>query len=219
VVCVALRALMAAPDARAANPAPIFLVATQSLSDPLFRESVILMLPPEVDPIVAGVIINKPTTIAVRKLFPRSNPLKRPAAIAYFGGPVDLDAPSVLMRAAEPSAKASRLFDDIYMGTDPDSIAALLRDPARPADLRVFLGRAQWSREQLHGEMLQRSWYIVPAKAEMVFSADPDSVWRALVQRAELQEVEATELGRPGVLFPVANDPEAQLRLSLPGWP
>src|ERR1700756_3322361 len=47
---------------------PNFLVARPELDDPLFGQSVILMLPKEIMPqLVEGVIINKPTTIGVKK--------------------------------------------------------------------------------------------------------------------------------------------------------
>ena len=195
-----LPALTSAPNAQGSNTPAIFLVATRSLSDPLFQHSVIVMLPSAPPPLIAGLIINKPTTISVRQLFPNAPTLKN-SETAYFGGPVDPSDPSLVLRAANSPQGASRLFADIYASTDPDAIEGILKDPKRAENLRVIIGRAQWSREQLHGEMLQGAWYIVPANADMVFSSDPEGVWRSLVQRAELQEVEAA--GTSALFLPV----------------
>lgn len=73
VVCAALvPPLTAAREAQSAN-APFFLVATRNLPDPIFQQSVILMAPSTQPPLVAGIIINKPTTTLVRELFPQAS--------------------------------------------------------------------------------------------------------------------------------------------------
>jgi len=198
VVCAALvLALMTAREAQSANVTPSFLVATPNLSGPLFQRSVILMLPPTQVPLVAGIIINKPTTIPVQQVFPNAPALKNHAETAYFGGPVDPTEPSLVLRASQPPEKTIRLLDDIYVSVDPGSAAELLKDPRPAKDVRLFLGRAQWTPDQLHAEIAEGSWYVVPAKADMVFSPDPERIWRALVQRAELQEVDATDAPEP----------------------
>jgi len=201
VVCSALvAAMMTARDAHSADAKPLFLVATRELQDPLFQQSVILMLPQTEIPLVAGVIINKPTTVPVRELFSHVAPLVKQSETAYFGGPVDLDQPTLLLRASQPSGKASRLFDDIYLSTAPSSIAELLRNSQPTKDLRLFLGRAQWTKDQLHAEILEGSWYMAPAEGEFVFSQDPRRVWRTLVARGQLQEVDEPRIQGPDAL-------------------
>jgi len=193
VVCAALvPALRAAQETKGTDVTSFFLVAIPDLPDPMFQKTVILMLPPTQMPLVAGIIVNKPTTIALPKLLPRAPALKNQVN-AYFGGPVEITEPSVVLRASEPTGNVTRLFDDVYVSTDPDSIAKLLRDEPQPAkDLRVFFGRAQWTLDQLHAEILAGAWYVVPAKADLVFSSDPGLVWHLLVERAHLHEVDLT---------------------------
>jgi putative transcriptional regulator len=182
-------ALSAAQKTKSANVTSFFLVAIPDLPDPMFQQTVILMLPPTQLPLVAGVVINKPTTIPLPKLFPRAPALRNPVN-AYFGGPVEITEPSLVVRAAEPSGNVTRLFDDVYVSTDPGSIAKLLKDEPQPAkNLRVFFGRAQWTLDQLHAEILAGAWYVIPAKADLVFSSDPGRVWKLLVERAHLHEV------------------------------
>ncbi len=206
----AMLALALVPAARAQQtPSPhSFLVATPDLGDPMFQHSVIMMLPEAQPPLVAGMIVNKPSTIQVKKIFPQSRPLKNGAEIAYMGGPVDLTEPALAIRGAPPSGTATHLFDDVYVSLDRDSIAQVLKSSGPGANVRVFFGRSQWSTDQLQAEMFEGSWYVVPADAAVVFSSDPKAVWKTLVSHAQLQEVERKCLRMPG---PFAS-------LACPGW-
>ena len=179
-----------------AGAKPTFLVATRNLTDPLFEQTVVLMLPPPTSlPLVVGLIINKPTAIPLQKLFPAAPALKRHTETAFFGGPVELTEPSLLLRGSQQTGEVTPLFEDISVTIDPATVAGLLKDPKPARDLRVFLGRAQWTPNQLHAEILEGSWYVVPVEAKFVFSADPASMWRTLVGHAELQEVNASPGG------------------------
>ncbi|HTY54708.1 MAG TPA: YqgE/AlgH family protein [Candidatus Binataceae bacterium] len=188
VTAVAILATAASATSDADNM--FFLVATRDLPDPLFAETVILMIPHTPPPLVVGLIVNKPTDRRLSELLPESPVLKNRSDDAYFGGPVDVDEPAIVFRSAEAPGHVMPLFDGVYVSLDPERVAALLKDRALK-DLRLYFGRAQWSRDQLHGEMLRGSWYVVPADPTFVFSADPKHVWRALVERAELQKAAA----------------------------
>jgi len=126
---------------------------------------------------------------------PDSPVLKNRTDAAYFGGPVDIDEPALVFRATGAPKHAMALFDGVYVSLDPERVAGLLKDRTLVQDLRLYFGRAQWSREQLHSEMLRGSWYVVPADPAFVFSADPKHVWRALVERAQLRRAGAFPAG------------------------
>jgi putative transcriptional regulator len=146
------------------------------------------MLPHTPPPLVVGLIVNKPTDKRLSELLPDSPVLKNRTDDAYFGGPVDLDEPALVFRTAGGAPEhAMPLFEGVYVSVGPGYVAGQLKDRTLK-DLRLYFGRAQWSREQLHDEMLRGSWYVVPADPASVFSADPKHVWRALVARAELEK-------------------------------
>jgi putative transcriptional regulator len=174
---------------------PYFLVATSELSDPIFQRSVILMLPPAPPPnvIVAGLIINKPTTIPLHRLFPKAIALKDGAA--YFGGPVGINEGSLLLRTPTPPLKATRLLGDVYLSTDRGSIIGAMGGARTARSLRFMLGRAQWTREQLRREIMEGAWYTTAADADTVFSDRPQEVWQALVKRAQLLRVKVAPSG------------------------
>jgi putative transcriptional regulator len=196
VVTILLAAILVATARSIATGAPVnskgmsLLVASPDLPDPMFAQSVILMLPSSAElPVVTGVIINKPTEVALGDLFQQVTGIQHPHEKAYFGGPVDPNVAILFTRTAPPSRDATRLTDKLYASLNLGSIAAMLTKPWSPHDQRLFLGRAQWSRDQLRGEMLQGAWEILPADVELVFSTDPAQLWTKLVQKAHLRQV------------------------------
>jgi len=175
---------------RAADAKPYFLVASPEMGDPVFRNSVIMMVPTIQARLLAGVIINEPTGTAAHEVFPHFPALKDDPNSAYYGGPIDNGAPTLALRTSNPPDKATQVVDDVYVSTDANTITQVLEDGAGPTKLRIFLGRAQWLPEQLHYEIMEGAWYVVPADADQVFSADPAHLWRKLVERGQLQETD-----------------------------
>jgi putative transcriptional regulator len=170
---------------------PSLLVATRDLQDPFFQHTVILMVPSTEPPLLAGLIINNPAKERVQDKFPQVRQLKVANQPMYVGGPVEPDEASVIFRASSAIGSAKKVFEDVYVATGHDAIAAILKDP-RVADLRVIAGKAQWLRDQLLGEIMAGAWYVVPAKSDLIFS-DPRDLWSTLVKGGDLQEAEASQ--------------------------
>jgi putative transcriptional regulator len=167
-----------------------FLVATRDLHDPVFSQTVILILPVSEDGLVEGVIINKPTKTRVNDLINGAAVLPKPAESAFFGGPVETDTPMILMRATRAPTNAIHVFEDVYVVVDPAQINADVKAPPEASGVRLIVGRAQWIPEQLLAEMAEGSWYKAPAEADTVFSPEPAKVWEELVKRGQLQEAD-----------------------------
>jgi putative transcriptional regulator len=166
----------------------LLLVARRGVEDPFFKESVVLMLPSTAgagQPIVVGLIINRPARVALGEIFPDDKELKNRSETAYFGGPVDARTPGVVFRSSKAAKQAELLFGDVYVSFDPEFIKELLKEPKKTPDLHLFLGRAQWDPTQLQNEMLAGAWYGVPAETSSVFSAGPQYLWRKLFERAQ----------------------------------
>jgi putative transcriptional regulator len=181
---------------------PNFLVARPELDDPFFGQSVVLMLPKEIMPqLVEGVIINKPTTIGVKKAFPHSVDLPNAADVIYFGGPVDLDVTLMVRRTSSPTQDEHHIFGDLYLSVDPNNIAAILKDQHLVKEnVRVFQGYSQWGVNQLLKEKAQGSWYEVPVNADAVFSTSPAHLWDELVAKGRVPEVEPPSPGGGSLL-------------------
>jgi putative transcriptional regulator len=164
----------------------LYLVARRELSDPFFKESVILMLPATDSDLVVGLIVNKPTRISLRDVFPENPALKDRTDTVFFGGPVEIHTPGVLFLSSKPIEQAVHLDGDLYISFDPDFIEETLVKPEEQVrDVRLFLGRAQWAPEQLQGEILRGSWYSEREENSWIFRRDPENVWSVLIGRLE----------------------------------
>jgi len=175
----------------------LFLVARQSILDPIFERSVVLMLPLNGEPLIVGLIVNKPTRLPLTKIFPKSSTLKNSPEDAYLGGPVDMATPALVFHAQKPPKQAMLLYEDVYLSFDTKFISKLMQDPKQTVDLRLFLGRAQWAPEQLQGEALEGSWYSLRAEGEVIFDRDSEHVWKRLHERAQPPATVENQMPQP----------------------
>ena len=191
VACVVLMASRSTAQQSPEMKDKLFLlVANRDMPDAIFQHTVILMLPASPMSLVAGIVINKPSKMTLGQLFSWSVKIKRSAQAVYFGGPVDLDSPIVLVRSARAPEATVRLFEDVYASADANSIAGLMQRPGSDKDLRLYLGRAQWTLAQLHSEILEGAWTMTAASAALVFSANPDGLWQELMDKAKMRDIE-----------------------------
>lgn len=163
----------------------LFLIARPSIEDPLFAKSVVLMLELKGEPLIVGLIVNKPTRVTLLKLFPDSPLLQGRSDTAFMGGPVDPESPALVFHAPKPHKQAMLLYDDVYLTFDPRFIANLMKDPKQSGDVRLYMGRAQWAPEQLQGEALEGSWYSLRAEGDVLFDRDTKHLWDRLHERAQ----------------------------------
>ncbi|HTU33313.1 MAG TPA: YqgE/AlgH family protein [Candidatus Acidoferrum sp.] len=163
-----------------------FLIARRELSNLIFSKSTVLvtmMVPGEPEPGVVGLIVNKPTKMKLEELFPHARSVKKQNVTAYFGGPVDIHDVSALFRGPTTVRHAQYIFGDVYVTFDPKSVEELVKKSRQPSELRVFLGRWQWSEPQLRHEIAIGAWYSTHQDAGPIFASDPRKVWETLVDR------------------------------------
>ncbi len=159
------------------EPAPgILLVAAESMADPRFRQTVLLII--EHDQTGSwGLVINRPTEVEVGEMLPA---LKEPAnpSKVYFGGPVQLDRLMFLYRdGSDPGNGATGLPGVRWSDSEQLLEEKMARHPAR---VRVFAGYAGWAPGQLRFELARGGWRMVQGRPADVFSDDPEQLWRRL---------------------------------------
>jgi len=104
----------------------VFLVARNNLPDPNFRDSVVLVTS-QAGSGPVGLIINKPTTIPLSRVFPDVEKLRSRADMLFFGGPVQRQQIFVVVRAAKPPDEdAIELVDGVYMSSDGDTLRSIV---------------------------------------------------------------------------------------------
>jgi putative transcriptional regulator len=148
-------------------------VASPDLADPNFRRTVVLMLTHDAEGAV-GVVLNRPTDIAIGEALPQWREATAPPACLYVGGPVQPDAAIGL--GVGTSAE-----DDRVLG----AVGAVDLDGAPDAhhDVRIFIGYAGWGPGQLESELARDDWIVVDAEAADVSTGAPESLWRDVLRR------------------------------------
>lgn len=157
-----------------------FLVASRSLRDPNFAETVILLVDYDREGGAIGVVVNRPTAVALIDALPEVRELRPRKDVVYLGGPVALDRMLLLMRTGQQPPQSLRVFDRVFAS---GSLDALRRSMARGDSIRAYAGYAGWGPGQLDREVSRGDWFIGPADSDAVFSERPAAVWGDLIER------------------------------------
>ena len=130
-----------------------------------------------IGPAPAGVITNRPTRIAVSRLFPDLERLGQLGDKLYFGGPVEITSVSFLFRADTPPEYATQVLDGVYFSTNRELLRKLLsRD--KPMDgLRIFIGHSGWAPGQLEVEIARGDWTLAAAETDAIFDGKSERPW------------------------------------------
>lgn len=148
------------------------LVATPRLSDPNFRRTVIYLIDHSQDGAV-GVVVNRPSEMAVSEVVPAWEQAIAPPRFIFFGGPV---APSDLIALAPDVAP---LDEGMSIG-----VVDLAGVPSSSSGrIRVFAGHAGWGSGQLEHELEAGSWFVVDAKLDDLVDEEPERLWEAVLRR------------------------------------
>ena len=154
----------------AERPNGVLLVAKPGLTDPNFRETVVLVTQ-TADAQTIGVILNRPTE---RKLSGET---------VFFGGPVLRETIVTLFQSREqPESPAFQVLRGVYLTMQPDTIERLLA--RRGQRFRLYAGFSGWAPLQLQAELERDGWYVLPASVDLLFRQDTAGLWSELLAEA-----------------------------------
>lgn len=159
------------------------LVADRGMRDPRFAKSVILLIRYE-DKGALGLIVNRPSDTKLADLLPEAEELKGRGDPVYVGGPVARDGMMLMLRSEDPPDEANHVFADIYVSPSRDILDRLVI--GGDSNFRTYIGYAGWAPGQLEGELKREDWHVLPSDPEMVFAAEPESVWDTLIEQTEV---------------------------------
>lgn len=157
------------------------LVATPTVGDPNFAETVILMLEHSEEGAM-GVVLNRPSEIHVAEHLPGWTAVVVSPPVVFRGGPVAPNAALCLARvdAQMPDGGWHPLVGRV--GT-----VDLSQDPGQAvpavAEVRIFAGYAGWAPLQLEAEIADGGWFVVDADPSDALSPDPEDLWREVLRR------------------------------------
>jgi len=164
------------------------LVATESLRDPRFTETVVYMLRHDATGAL-GLVINRPIATVplarVLKSLGRSDEGASGEIRVHYGGPVEPGRGFVL-HTGEWMTEDSRLVNgDIAVTTDPTVFDALAHGGG-PRRALFAAGYAGWAPGQLEAEIEGGFWIVVSADEALLFDDDAGTKWERATQRRRL---------------------------------
>jgi putative transcriptional regulator len=104
--------------------------------------------------------------------------------LIYAGGPVGRSDVLALVRSGTKMEEAEHVFGEVYMVNSAGPLEKTMAGNGADT-LHIFVGYAGWTPRQLEGEVELGAWFIFPGDAATVFAANPESVWRRLIERTE----------------------------------
>ena len=167
------------------------LVAAPGMMDPMFSRTVVLAVKAD-DGGPIGVILNRPSTIELRSLYPDRAELANRRDLVYLGGPVEPDALLFAFRSPQKPPKGLFIADDIYISGSSEVLAGILKHPENAGQQRFFTGFSGWAAGQLEAEIAQGGWYVLRFDAKAVFDLNPLTMYEELLRRASTPRIEAS---------------------------
>ena len=159
-----------------------FLVASKTMKDPRFKNTVIVMLDND-EKGAWGLVVNKPlasvplsslihksrnTTVKEKKLFNVKIPI-------YWGGPVN-ENKILILHSQEYKNETTKNFKNLSISSDY-KILFEIADKKGPEKSLVILGISSWGTGQLEGEMEMEGWVLSEINIDLIFEMDNAKKW------------------------------------------
>lgn len=179
------------------------LVSARLLPDPNFSDTVVLLVDYN-DEGAMGLILNRRTDVPLARAFPLLSPAPDAQQRLYFGGPVAPTGVMALLRSTSPQPDGRAILDNVHLIGEREPLEAQLRAQAPSERFRVYVGYSGWGAGQLDREAAEGTWHVLPATADLIFDAEPDSLWERQIRLTDAR------MARIGVRHP-ADDPQRRI--------
>ena len=161
----------------------VLLVASPSLEDPHFHQTVLLIVEHGRGGTV-GLILNRPTNVLLSEALQDLPILKRTNHRLFAGGPVERTQLILLFRLTQVLPDTRQIVDGVYVGT-PRVLERIMTKPKSTETFRAFAGFAGWAPGQLEHEMLEGAWGVLPSDTFNIFDKDPATLWSESITRLQ----------------------------------
>ena len=175
------------------------LVASSTVSDPIYSRGVCLVVHQDDDQVI-GVMLNRPMQpnpsaflqmledeeegIESDRMRPAEpTPLDDSLGTVHFGGP--LSGPVVAIHQMSQYAEAET-GEGIYVAAQKHHLEDLVRD--QPCPYRLIVGHLAWDADKLQTELDAGVWHQLPATVDVVF-CKADEMWPGLIRQATTRSV------------------------------
>jgi putative transcriptional regulator len=178
--------------AQSVNPADLaqgkIIVMNRDAADPLFAHSVIVLA--RFDQTGAlGLMIHYRSEITIQRALAGIKGAENRTDRIFVGGPVELPGVLALLRSKSPPKDSKNVTGNLYLLSSKAGIGSALSEGSKPSELRIFVGYAGWGPGQLAREVRQNGWYIFDYDEGLVFDEHPETLWKRLIDKTELQKI------------------------------
>lgn len=158
------------------EPGPgILLIADPFLKDPNFLRTVVFLCEHNEDGSI-GFVLNRQYENTLDELLPELEGHKLPV---YYGGPVETNGIHFLHQYPELIPGGQEVIKGVYWGGDFDAVVDLIKSKTiDESKIRFYIGYSGWEKEQLNGEMEEKTWLTVKATRRLVFHTNPEEIWK-----------------------------------------
>lgn len=187
------------------------LVATDSMRDPNYSQTVVLLLHHDSNGTL-GVALNRPTWLAPQDVRPEVGELATYDGAVFRGGPIEPTQLIFLVR--DPPAamfEAPPVLDDTYASGNLQLLDELVGTGAMADSLRLYAGHSEWPAGQIEREIALGRWKVVDGNEERVFAADLEGLWRRMSTGGDdlLVDADALEADGRGQIAATLAEPES----------
>lgn len=152
------------------------LIAAESLHDPNFARTVVLMFE-HTEQGAGGVILNRPTDKTIKEvaptLFHESSDWNK---LIHLGGPV---GGPLAIAHTEGEFADMEVCPGVYGTIAAAKVLDLIRKRVEPS--LILFNYAGWGAGQLEGELQEEAWKVWPARAEHVFWNVQKDLWTSVM--------------------------------------
>jgi len=159
------------------------LVALPSLTDPNFRQSVVLLCEAGEDGSM-GLVVNRPTPLKLADALPDQEILSNSDVPVYLGGPVQTDRILILNRGGDLLLEGFLpVLAEVSLGGTMEALKEAATGLKITGEFRPYRGYAGWAPGQLEAEIDQGAWLLVPGDPDTVFCRNPGLLWQEVMGR------------------------------------
>lgn len=154
------------------------LISDPFLKDPQFIRSVVLLCENNEEGSI-GFIINKLSNQTLDKLLPEFADFSLPV---YYGGPVQTNTLHFIHTAPNLISNGQEIYKNIYWGGNFEQLVSAIKNNQLDANyIKFFLGYSGWGKNQLQGELDEKTWLTAMTTKDLIFNTVPELIWKQAI--------------------------------------
>jgi len=154
------------------------LIATPSMDDPNFRQTVMLMVQHDADGALA-LVLNRQSNITIKQAWEQvGTSTCQCEGMLGIGGPCQ--GPIMALHTRKDVGE-KQILPGVFLSVEEENVSWLMRRGAE--QIKCYIGYAGWAPGQLDGEIQANGWLHGPADLDIIFGTTADDMWPRAVGR------------------------------------